>query len=116
MTTHKRKSLFERVLGGNVYTYSQSEKVGLEAVLASLKDAVILSMPLRERNGTKRYGIAIFTQRQLTAGLQADHAVLAILQGAYETEESFKTRVESYGIDWEDTIERIKEVDDSDSE
>ncbi len=89
------------------YDYNSFEKKALEACRALLNDgAVIIAFPIREKNGGKRWGVTLFTKSQLTRGLGADYATYSILQGPHESEESFLARVEVWGIDRKELIER----------
>ena len=91
----------------SAYIHSPAEKQALELVKKVLKEGgVSIAFPIREKNGGKRWGINIFTRNQLTIGLGSEHAVLALMQGAHESEANFIIRAKAYGIEAEELIER----------
>ena len=94
-------------IGNKSYEYNENEQNGINAVLLELNDnKIVIAFPIREKAAGKRWGVLIFTARQLTQGLGSDHAVLAVMQGAFESEESFLNRVEAHGIDRAELVER----------
>lgn len=100
-------------LSQKAYDSNEDEKLALEAVIRNLdadeNDAICF--PIREKNGGKRWGHIVFTVKQLTQGLNGQHAGLIYLQGAFETDEAYFTRLESGpgNVNRTDLVERPTE-------
>jgi len=94
-------------LNNDGYDRPEVEVVALEAVMKTLHASSInIAANFRLANGQKVVGVIVLPKKFLTVGGSANHAVLFLAKGFFESQEDFITRCEEVGITREELVER----------